>query len=77
MYDACLVASHPPAECVCCQELEKKRKSSGKEDVKLTKKQQEAVTAQLAKESMKRATLRQVLLLDDIFTLLKPWLCVT
>jgi len=57
--------------------LEKKRKSSGKEDVKLTKKQQEAVTAQLAKESMKRATLRQVLLLDDIFTLLKPWLCVT
>jgi len=40
--------------------LEKKRKAGGKEEVKLTKKQQEAVTAQLAKETAKRTVLRQV-----------------
>jgi len=43
-------------------ELEKKRKAAGKDEVKLTKKQQEAVAAQLAKESVKRNALLQ---LDD------------
>jgi len=37
-----------------------KRKAAGKDDVKLSKKQQDAVTAQLAKESATRATLRHV-----------------
>jgi len=40
--------------------LDKKRKAAGKEEVKLTKKQQEAVTSQLAKEAAKRSSLQQV-----------------
>ena len=56
---------------VCCQELDQRNKSGGgREDVKLTKKQQEAVTAQIAKESTKRAALRQVLGFTHLFLLL-------
>jgi len=43
--------------------LEKKRKAAGKEEVKLTKKQQEVMAAQLSKETAKRNHLKQVLYL--------------
>jgi len=46
-------------QCVT-KELEKKRKAAGKEEPKLTKKQQEAVQAQLQKEAASRAQLIQV-----------------
>ena len=54
------------AEIELRMELEKKRKATGKEEVKLTKKQQEAMTSQLAKEAEKRSALRQ---LDDRLSL--------